>query len=222
MNEQIENKINLAIDILKESNLVEDMEPDELLSIANDVGSKDYKKIAKIIAYIRKRVVEHKSRNDSFEYAFPERCFASPVNHAQYKQRRDGSIVKEGDPLPRTTIEIKAKRLENTKLYKSIMVLMNTSLYAVFALDRMLVLNKALEKINDEQLKDHYRIEYMKIFLQETRKPEKAQDLEINVNLQQNNVSIEQISNKLDTIAKSLEDQDAGSIIELIDNKKNS
>jgi len=215
----IAKRLEIATNILKETGLIEDIEPDELIHISSEVGSNDYKKIAKIISYIRKRKIEKKSRYEAFKFAFPERCIAQDPDMGRYKQRRDGSVVKKGDPLPRTTIEMKARKLEDTRLYKTIMTIMNTSLYAVFALDRMLVLEKALNKINDPQLKEHYRIEYMKLFLQETRKPEKAQELEINVNLQQNNISIEQINNKLENIAKQLENQDASSIIELIDKK---
>ena len=216
MNE-IENKLNNAIQILKETNLIEEMEPDELVHISNEIQAKDTKKVAQIISYIRKRDIEKYSRVEAFKHSFPERCIAQEPERGSFRERRDGTIVEKGDPLPDRTIELKAKRLENSNIYKGIMVIMNTSVYAVFALDRMSVLEKALEKINDESVSDRNKVEYMKLFLQETRKPEKAQELEINVNLQQNNVSIEQINNKLDDIANQMVSCDAGSIIELID-----
>jgi len=217
MNIEVKDKINDAINILKEIDLIDEVEPDELVQISNEVYSNDFKRVAKIISYIRKRQIEKASRVESFKHSFPERCIATEPEKGRYQERRNGTLVLKGDPLPNRTIEMKAKRLENSKLYKSIMVIMNTSLYAIFALERMDVLQKALEKINDPNVSDRNKVEYMKVFLQETRKPEKAQEFEVNVNLQQNNISIEQINNNLETIAQKLENKDAGSIIEIID-----
>jgi len=213
----MENKIGTAIEILKEANLIDEMEPDELVHITNEVQAKDVKKVAQIISYIRKRDIEKFSRVDAFKHSFPERCSVTEPDRGRFKERRDGTLVLIGDPLPNSTIDLKAKRLENSNIYRSIMVIMNTSVYAVYALERMMVLNKALDKINDENVSDRNRVEYMKVFLQETRKPEKAQELEVNVNLQQNNISIEHINSKLDDIAKQMVSCDAGSIIKLID-----
>jgi hypothetical protein len=208
-------KLNQALLVLKENNLIDDLEPDELVHIAQEVGSIDFKKVSKIIAYIRKRQIEKCSRVEAFKYAFPERCVVSNPEKGRFETER-----KVGEPLPDKTIELKAKRLENSNLYKSIMVVMNTSVYAVFALERIDVLQKALEKINDPTVNDRNKVEYMKVFLQETRKPEKAQELEVNFNLQQNNISIEQINNKLDDISSKLLNQSAGSIIKLLEENK--
>jgi len=217
----MENRLKDAMLVLKEANLIGDLEPDELLDISRDVNSKDYKKVAKIVAYIRKRVIEKKSRQDSFRYAFPERCVVTREMKYddRYAKRKDGTFVEVGDALPKTTIEIKAKRLEDTRLYKSVMVLLNTSVYASYALDRMRVLDLNLEKIFDPEMKEHNRIEYMKMFLAETRKPEKTSEFEVNVNIQQNDISIEQINNKLEVIASSLEGANANSIIDMMEKK---
>lgn len=218
---EVVDKLKVATDILNETGLVKEVEPDEVVQFANEVGSNDFKKVAKIISYIRKRQIEKKSRIEAFKHAFPERCIATEPERGKFR-KKDGSTREVGEPLPNKTIEIKAKRIEDSRMYKAIMTLLHTSLYATFALDRLNVLSKALEKINDEKLKEHYRIEYMKIFLQETRKPEKAKDFEVNVNIQQNNISVAQIDKKLDEISEKLINVDAGSIIELLEKDKNA
>ena len=210
----VKDRLEFAIQILKENNLIDEIEPDEVITIASDVGSNDYKKVAKIISYIRKRQIEDKGRVEAFKHAFPERCIVSEPSKGAFKTNRP-----VGSELSDSSIDIKAKRLENSNLYKAIMIILNTSLYSIFALERIEVLNKALEKINDPKVNDRNKVEYMKVFLQETRKPEKAKELELNVNIQQNNISIEQINNKLEAISSKLLDTDAGSIIDLIEKK---
>ena len=200
--------------VLKENNLIDDLEPDELVHISQEIGSFDFKKVSKIVAYIRKRQIDKCSRVEAFKYSFPERCLVSDPDKGRFETERE-----IGEPLPNRTVELKAKRIENSNLYKSIMIVMNTSVYAVFALERIDVLQKALEKINDPNVNDRNKVEYMKTFLQETRKPEKAQELEVNFNLQQNDISIEQINNKLEDISSKLLNSSAGSIINLLDKK---
>lgn len=215
----VAEKLNLATEIVKEAGLIDEVEPEEVVQLANETNNNDFKKIAKVISYIRKRHIEKKGRAEAFRHSFPERSIATDPEKGKFR-RSDGSMREIGEPLPNKTLEVKAKRLEDSKTYKSIMTLMHTSLYAVFALERIDILQKALEKINDENIKEYHRIEYMKLFLQETRKPEKAKDFDINVNIQQNNISVSQINKKLDEISSKLINADAGSIISLLEQNK--
>ena len=77
------------------------------------------------------------------------------------------------------------------------------------------MLDLSLKKIFDERTKDRDRIEYMKTFLQETRKPDNAKEMEINVNIQNNDISVVQIEDKLDKIANRLQGLDASKVIEM-------
>jgi len=211
----IKKRLENASLVLKQFNEEDYLEPSELVSISEDTGVNDLSKIAKTIIYIRKRFNEGASRYEAFKSAFPERCVVTDTDAPLGSKDK-----KVGDELGRTTIELKAKRLENSKLYKYIVSTLHTSLYVTYALDRMKVLDLSLKKIFDERTKDRDRIEYMKVFLQETRKPEKAQELELNVNIQNNDVSIVQIEDKLDKIASRLQGLDASKVIELSSKKE--
>jgi len=208
----MQNRLNTTLQVVQEANLVDEVEPQEIIQIADELGEKDYKRIAQTVTYTRKRFVEHKSRYEAFKSAFPERCVVK--DNAEVE--RWGGSKKIGEELGRTTIEIKAKRLESSRLYKYIVTMLHTSLHIAFALDRIKVLEYNLKKIFDEDVKDRDKVEYMKVFLQETRKPEKVSDLELNVNIQQNNVSVVQVEKKLEDIAKKLSGMDADSIIDTV------
>lgn len=216
------DKLKLAVDILKQNNLVDELEPDELVQISNEIGADytKYERVAKTITYIRKRTLDGLSQVEAFKAAFPDRCVGSNLSQLGNFTPTDREPVKEGEELPRRTIELKARRLENSELYRSIVAILNTSLYTIFAIERIKVLNQALEKINDPDVKDRDKVEYMKTFLQETRKPDKAKELEVNVNLQQNNISIETINKKLSDIASQLVSTPAGSIINLLEKEQ--
>ena len=212
----VSEKLGTALQVVQEIGLIDEVEPDEVVQFAEEIGERDYKRIAKTIAYIRKRTTENASMYEAFKHAFPERCVVQNEAEAE----KWGGSKKVGDELGRTTIEIKAKRLEQSKLYKYIITALHTSVYTIFALERVKALQYAFEKSMDESVKDRDRVEYLKTFLQETRKPEKVKELEVNVNLQQNNVSVVHVEDKLKEIASKLDGLDAGSIIELIEEKK--
>lgn len=218
----MEEKIQLAIDILKENGLVEELEPDELIQISNElnVDATKYSLVAKIITYIRKRTLEKLSQTESFKQSFPERCVGSKNSNRGNFIPEHREPIKEGEPLPDRTILLKAQRLENRQLYKAIMSILNTSLYTMFAIERIKVLHQALDKIEDESVNDRNKAEYMKLFLAETRKPDNAKGLELNVNLQQNNIDIEQVNANLSLIANKLENRGAGSIIDMLEKKE--
>jgi hypothetical protein len=209
-------RLSVATEAVKQAGLVEDVEPSEIIQIAEELNESDYGKIAKVVLYAKKRLIDGSSRYDAFKLAFPERC----VVRDEAEVERWGGSKKVGEELGRTTIELKAKRLESTRLYKYVVTTLNTPLHIAFAIERVKVLEHSLGKIFDPDVKDRDKVEYMKVFLQETRKPEKGDGVEFNVNITQNNATVVQVETKLNDIAKKLEGMDADSIINLVEEKK--
>ena len=194
--EFIDNRIQPIVEVLKKTNLVDEVDPYEALTFARDlgIGPNDYEKLVKTIIYIRHRFIYKKSRLEAFTIAFPERV---------------------SDDVTRQTIETKARRVEEYTIYKRLVALLSTNTYISYAFDRMRVLDLSLKKIMSEKTKDRDKIEYMKVFLQETRKPEDAKQLEVNIDVQQNNVSVTKIEDKLSDISKKLEGMTANDILRL-------
>jgi len=194
------------------SDLGINMEPNELIHISQQSGVNDLKKIGKYIMYAESRLVNGMSRYDAFKHVFPERCVVSDKSEiGTFKTNKP-----VGSELSKSSIEVKAKRLENTKLYKSIVAYLTTSLYVLYAADRIKVMDLMLDKIFDPKTKEVHRIEYVKTFLNETKKPEEN-GIDININVENNNFI--QIEQKLDLIANKLSGLDASSIINIIGNK---
>jgi TusA-related sulfurtransferase len=192
---------------------------DELARLAADINIKpdDIPTLAGIIVYIRKRLIEKSSRLKAFKAAFPERCVLTGNKSRQYGRYQAADKVV-GDPLDNSTIEIKAKRLENRDMYKQVYALLQTSLNIVYAVDRLRVLEAALDVALDDATPLRDRDRYMKLFLEETRKSENAQQLELNFNLTQNNVSIQSVEEKMNTIAQAMNHATAGEIVEVLHN----
>lgn len=207
------DKLKTALQVVQDAGLIDEVEPDEVVQFADEIGENDYNRIAKTIAYIRKRTTENASMYDAFKHAFPERCVVQNEAEAE----RWGGSKKVGDELGRTTIEIKAKRLEQSRLYKYIITALHTSVYTIFALERVRALQYAFEKSMDESVKDRDRVEYLKTFLQETRKPEKSGFQEINVNIQNNEISIATIEDKMKILANKLNGSKASEIIDVLE-----
>ena len=196
--EFVEKRVEPIVQVLKESNLIDEIDPYEAYSLVQDMGLKprEWKKAFQTMMYIRQRFVYKKSRYEAFKIAFPERF---------------------SEDLTRQTIETKAKRVENYKVYKKIVSVLHTSLYVSYAFDRMQVLDLALRKIFDDKTKEHYRVEYMKLFLQETRKPDEAKQMEINIDVKNDNVSIQSIEEKLSQISEKLNGLSAREILKVSD-----
>ncbi len=194
---------------------ISDMGPEDLAKISADFGLKDtdYPKLIGTMVYIRKRLVEKESRTVSFKAAFPERCIAT--EHPQILKEYE-SITPIGEELTTTTINVKAKRLENSQLYIHVYQLLQTNLYINYAIDRMKVLDEALNKCLDPMVADRDKAPYMKIFLDETRKPEGAKGLEFNLNITNNDVSVISVEEKMTSIAKKMEGMPASQIIEMV------
>jgi len=198
---------------------IDDMTPEDLAKISSDFGLKetDYPKLIGTMIYIRKRLIEKKGRVYSFKAAFPERCIA--VEHSRDTSQY-ATTAEPGEALTDTTVDIKAKRLENSQLYIHVYQLLQTNLYINYAIDRMKVLDEALDKCLDPMVADRDKAPYMKIFLDETRKPEGAKGLEFNLNITNNDVNVISVEEKMTSIANQMKDMNASQIIDMVHQEK--
>jgi len=175
-----------------------------------DINPNNIRKVLKIQNYIFFRVNLGLNRVESFKRAFPDRCVIGAKSHiGSYQSMKD-----IGEPLSESTIHVKAKRLENTLLYKKIFSVYAYSMHVAFATDRFRVVQAALEKSLDDEVNDRDRVQYMKVFLEETRAPEEKQEgIVINVGGE----SISKLEDKLAQIAKKLEGKSAQEILDVIE-----
>ena len=60
--------LNATVQVVQSLGLVDDVDPNEVFQIANEIGDSDIKKIAQTLAYIRKRLIEKKSRYEARRY----------------------------------------------------------------------------------------------------------------------------------------------------------
>ena len=190
----------------------EDIDPNEILQMSGDLNSKDYTQVIGCVIYLRKRELEKKSRYEAFMAAFPHRAIASGVERSAFETE-----LKNGDPLSKSTIGVKAKRLETTTLYKQIHGLLSTSLYVAYAVDRLKVLDEVLDMSLDRGVSDRDRHNYMKLFLDETRKPETAKGFELNLNVTSNTVNIASVEDKMNQIAQAMNHASASQVLDMID-----
>ena len=190
-------RMRLAIEAVQASGVMDNVDPSELVEIATEskVRLKDMQKLAGIVSYVKYRSVEKLSRVVSFERAFPNR-----------------SYNEEGE-IARKCKETKAKRLEDSRLYKRIVASLHASMYVAYAIDRMKVLDEALEKIFSDRVADRDKTAYMKLFLEETRKP---QELKLAETIDINEGSTKSIEDKLNDIALKLEGKSATEILSLM------
>jgi hypothetical protein len=195
----VEKRLEPMYEIAKSIGFADDIDFDELEMLVLDCNVKpsEYEKTIRTIVYAKHRLIYRKSRVEAFKIAFPER----------YKSSSN-----------RNTIETKARRVEEYKVYKRIVSLVSASMYVSYMADRFMVLDLALEKIYDKRTKDRDRIEYMKVFLQETRKPEEMKGLEVNINV--NNVQINRIEEKMNEISSKLEGLSADKVLEIMNGNK--
>ena len=202
------SNIELAMKAVSEGGYIDNVDPKELREIVEqtDIDPRDMPLVAGTMVYIRKRFIERAGRVEAFRAAFPERCKPDPNANTPYPSTNENSISD-------TSIKIKAKRLENRAIYKKIVTLLQTSLYTMFALERIEVLDNLFERIPRANNKDAATL--AKVFLEETRKPE-ASGMELNVNVLNNNVSVVTIEEKMGRIADKLEGKSADKIIEAL------
>jgi len=194
---------------------IADISAKDLAKISADMNLKedDFPKIIGVMIYIRKRLVEKVSRAKAFEAAFPERSVATENDKVCTEF---GKTAKPGERLHTTTLNVKAKRLEASPLYTHVYQLLQLNLYINYAVDRMRILDEAFSISLDPSVPTRDRAQYMKLFLEETRKPENAKGLEVNLNLTQNNVSIKTVEDKMNTIAQAVSHATAGEVIDAL------
>jgi hypothetical protein len=208
------NRLQVVADAVAEAGLLEEVEPSEVLEILGntDIDLNDAKKLAQTIAYTRHRFIFKKSRYEAFRLAFPERSVYSGKEGSDMFQAGGA----EGEDLPKASINMKAKRLEDSAIYKKVIAILQTNMYVSYAISRMEVLDIALDKIKDDYVADRDKVAYMKVFLEETRKPESAKGMEVNVNVQNNEVNLVSIEEKLSNIADKMVGAHADQIIEAL------
>ena len=217
------------IDTLKDNIPEEYLDFDlyELYTIENRTNAKDIKKLIQIMVYIDCRFNSKMSKVEAFKIAFPERCVVSDeskrgryVTHNIDDAGKYEYDKKVGEPLSNITIKLKANRLENSVLFKSIYAIIHSSLYIAYAIDRIRVLDRALQKSMSDDVADRDQVQYMKLFLEETRKPNEVEAGNMIANIQINNTNIETIENKLSDIADKLSNMSADKIIDVISENK--
>ncbi len=214
-----EERLAVAADALKKYNptnidAIDDFSPEELaqLAVNFDVKAEHHPKLIGIMIYIRKRTTEKLGRVKSFEAAFPERCIA--VNDPDRPGKFAGGM--KGEPLSTSAIEIKSKRLESSQLYLKVYQVLQSNLYISFAVDRFRVIQEALDKCLDPLVSDRDKAPYMKIFLEETRKPEETKGIEFNLNVTNNDISVVSVEEKLSSIADKMKDMSAGELVQIM------
>jgi len=177
---------------------------DRLVGLVGDTGISisEIDRVSRIVTYIILREADKEPRYSAFLKSHRDRCFDA-----------------NGNELSRNTIETKAKRLEMSVLYKKVYMLLRTNLYMTYAVERMNVLDMALKKIHDPDVHDRDKVQYMRVFLESTQKPEDAKGLEVNVNMNANNVSINAIEDKITNLAKQLSGTSADEIIKKLEHK---
>ncbi|RLA60973.1 MAG: hypothetical protein DRQ78_09055 [Epsilonproteobacteria bacterium] len=193
---------------------IEDFSAADIAKIGADFEVKphNFPRLIGIMIYIRKRLTENKSRIAAFKDSFPERCVA--VNDPHRPGVYAGGM--KGEPISDSAIAIKSKRLENSQLYIKAYQLLQSNLYISFAVQRFEVIQEALEKSLDPHVSDRDKAPYMKIFLDETRKPEGVKGPEFNLNITNNDVSVITIEEKLTGIAAQMKDMTAGDLVEIM------
>ena len=203
--------IELAAQAVTKAGLISEVEPHELVEIMQhaEIQEKDIDKLAGIVVYVRKRFLEKQSRYASFKVAFRDRCIP------QENSDKNVPFPNTTGEVSRTAIEIKAKRLEQSVLYKKVVGLLQTSLYISYAMDRMVVLDKLLGRIKDDSLNGRDLASVSKVFLDATAKPESTKEFEVNMNFGDDS-SLKSIEDKLGDISARLHGKSAEEIIDVL------
>jgi len=224
-----QDRMEIAADAMKQFSAdgietIQDYSPEDLARLATETEIKpdQYGRLIGIMIYIRKRHIERLSRPLAFEAAFPERCISTGEELKGGAKKYDKQFIaaKAGEKISRSAIDIKAKRLENSQLYLKVYQLLQLNLYVNYAVERMKVLDEAFEKATSPHVADRDKPQFMKLFLEETRKPENAKGLEVNFNVTNNDVSIVSVEDRMNTIAQAVNHATAGEIIDMLQSGK--
>ena len=98
--------------------------------------------------------------------------------------------------------------------------MLQTNLYINYAMERIKVLDEAFDKATSEFVSDKDKAPFMKIFLDETRKPEQAKGLEFNLNLNNNEVNVINVEDRLGQIADQMRNLPASAVIDMVHREK--
>lgn len=189
------------------------LDPEEVAAIASDTADKP-ERIVGVMLYVKYRLVHKMSQTKAFEKAFPERSIATVEDASE----RFSTTTPIGEKLHRSTLKVKAQRLEASKLYKKVFTLLQTSLYVAYATDRLLILDEAFQIAMDNSASLRDRDRYMKLFLDETRKPAEAMKMELHMQVNNNNVTVVDVENKMAKIAEKLDGMSAAKVIDMVHN----
>ncbi len=202
--------IELAANAVHKAGYLKDVEPDELVEIMQhaDIPAKDMDRLASTVVYIRKRFIEKNSRYSAFKYAFPQRCIPDKDANVPFPNT--------SGEVSRTAIEIKAKRLEQSQIYRKVVALLQTNLYISYAMQRMQILDEAFKNSFGEDVQHRDRVSYMKLFMESTTKPEEVKGMELNVNIGDGTTTLKSVEDKLSDISKKLEGKSAEEIIDVL------
>ena len=206
----MENHIERIAQIVSKAGLLNEVEPEELVEIIQhaQIEDKDLDKVPGVVVYIRKRFIEKNSRYAAFKVAFRERCIPQEDSNAPFPNT--------SGEVSRTAIEIKAKRLEQSQLYKRVVTLLQTNLYISYAMSRFQVLDKVLERCMSEEISNRDLAPLSKTFLDATAKPEGAKEFEVNINLGDGAETMKSIEEKLSDVAKLMKGKSANEIIDVL------
>ena len=204
------NHIERIAQIVSKAGLLNEVEPDELIEIMNhaQVEDKDLDKLPGIVVYIRKRFIEKNSRYAAFKIAFKDRCIPQEDTTTPFPNTTG--------EVSRTAIEIKAKRLEQSQLYKRVVTLLQTNLYISYAMSRFQVLDRILERCMSDDISNRDLAPLSKTFLDSTAKPEGAKEFEVNINLGEGAETMKSIEEKLNDVAKLMKGKSANEIIDVL------
>ena len=202
--------IQLAADAVSKAGRLNEVEPEELVEIMQhaEIQPKDMDKLAGTVVYIRKRFIEKVSRYLAFKVAFPDRCIPD--------QDANVPFPNTSGEVSRTAIEIKAKRLEQSQIYKKVVALLQTNLYISYAMQRMAVLDKVLDRVMSEDISNRDLAPLAKTFIDATAKPEETKGMEVNVNFGDGTTTLKSVEDKLSDISRKLEGKSAEEIIDVL------
>ena len=101
-------------------------------------------------------------------------------------------------------------------MYKKLIIELQMNFYNIFAVERVHVVSESLRRAFDTNVSEKYNFEYMKLFLESTKKPDEAKAYEVNMNIKTDGVSIKDVESKLDDIAAKLDGASQSDIIDAI------
>ena len=205
----MQENIELTAESTTGAGVLNEVDAEEIAEIMQhvEIHPRDADKLASTVVYINKRFIEKQSRYNAFKKAFPHRCIPQENTNTPYPNTKE--------EISRTSIEIKAKRLEQSQLYKKVVVLLQTNLYIGYAMERYVVVDKVLERIMDEDISNRDLAPLVKVFFDETRKPEESKGLEINLNVGDNE-TMKSIDEKLSYVSDKLDGKSADEIIDVL------